>query len=314
MADVITGATSDVGAGQLSNQVLTAYDRAAFMALRAGVVFDQLADVKPGNVTSPGNPVTFLIWSDLSTATTALSENVDVDAVGLSDSQVTVTPKEYGNAVVKTLRLQTDDYLVGFDADVANIVAFNMVDTIDELARTALDGGTNVDYMGHTAETQILATTELTVAKVRAQEALLRTASAMPWDMNNYFAVIHPHVSHDLKSETGDASWVVPTRYNDAIRIYNNEIGTFAGFRFLETPRAKLNANGGSSTVDSYTTYFMGRQSLAKAESYPAQVVIGPQTDHLRRFATIGWKVYAGWDSFREAALRRVLSASSLGS
>ena len=314
MADVVTGATSAVSSGQLSNQVLTAYDRVAYFALRAGLVFDQLSDVRPGNVTSPGNPVKFLIWSELSAATTALTENVDVDAVGLSDSLITVTPAEYGNAVVKTLRIMTDDFLVGFDADVANLVAYNMVNTIDTLARTALDGGTNVNYRAHTAETQITATGDLTVALVRTQEANLRANAAMPWDMSNYMAIIHPHVAFDLKSETGDGAWTVAAEYSDASRIWNNEIGTFAGFRFLESPRALLTTDGGTSAVDTYTTYFLGRQALAKAESVPAHIVIGPVTDHLRRFATIGWHIYAGWDSFREAALYRVITASTMGS
>ena len=99
MANIFTGATADAGSGQLSNQVLTAYDRVSFFALRNETVWDQFAKVKPGNLTSPGNPVSFLFWSDLSAATTALDETVDVDAVGLSDSTVTVTPNEYGKLI-----------------------------------------------------------------------------------------------------------------------------------------------------------------------------------------------------------------------
>ena len=78
MADVFIGATSAASTGQLTNQVLTAYQRSAFFALRAGLVFDQFAKVKPGDLTSPGNPVKFLFWSDMSQATTALTETVDV--------------------------------------------------------------------------------------------------------------------------------------------------------------------------------------------------------------------------------------------
>jgi len=80
----------------LTDTIVTAYDRVAFFALRAGLVFDQFARVKPGNLTSPGAPVQFTFWSDMSRATTALVETVDVDAVALSDSTVSVTPNEYG--------------------------------------------------------------------------------------------------------------------------------------------------------------------------------------------------------------------------
>ena len=226
MADVFTGGSSAAGTGQLTNQVLTAYQRSAFFALREGVVFDQFAKVKPGNVTSPGTPVSFLFWSDMSVATTALTETVDVDAVSLSDSLVTVTPAEYGNAVLLTIRIQTDDFLVGFDADVANLLNYNLVDTIDTLARTAADGGTNVYFSdGATTATSIVAANDLTVAYVRTQRAALRTASVMPWDGTSYAGIIHPDVAYDLKGETGDGTWSDAAIYNEGgSRIWNDEI------------------------------------------------------------------------------------------
>lgn len=315
MADVFTGGSSAAGSGQLSNQVLTAYQRSAFFALREGVVFDQFAKVKPGDMTSPGNPVKFLFWSDMSQATTALTETVDVDAVGLSDSLVTVTPAEYGNAVLLTIRIQTDDFLVGFDADVANLLNFNLVDTIDVLARNAADGGSNITYGGsQTTAAGVLAAADLTVALVRQQRAALRKASVMPWDGTSYAAVIHPDVAYDLKSETGDGSWVGSAMYSEVSRIWNDEIGTYAGIRFVESPRALLTADGGSSTVDLYTTYFFGQEFLAKAESIPPHMVLGPVTDKLRRFQPLGWHTYVGYDTLREASLRRVLTSSTIGS
>lgn len=314
MAEIFTGATSAAGTGQLSNQVLTAYQRSAMFALRSGVVFDQFAKVKPGNVTSPGNPVKFLFWSDLSQASTALTETVDVDAVGLSDSLVTVTPKEYGNAVLLTIRIRTDDFLVGFDADVANLLNYNMVDTIDYLARTAIDaGGTEVIHSGATAATDIIASDDLTVALVRQQRAALSKGSVMTWDGSSYGAVIHPDVAYDLKSETGDGSWTAAAQYSEVSRIWNDEIGTFAGIRFVESPRTKIADAGGSGTVDVYTTYFFGQEFLAKAESIAPHMVLGPVTDKLMRFQPLGWHTYAGWNVLRSTAVRRLLSASTIG-
>jgi len=314
MADVFTGGSSAAGSGQLSNQVLTAYQRSAFFALREGVIFDQFAKVKPGNLTSPGNPVSFLFWSDMSVATTALTETVDVDAVALGDSQVTVTPAEYGNAVLLTIRIQADDFLIGFDADVANLLNYNLVDTIDTLARTAADGGgQEVIHGSATAETDLIASDDLTVALVRTQRAALRKASVMPWDASSYAGIIHPDVAYDLKSETGDGSWTAAAQYSGVDRIWNDEIGTYAGIRFIESPRALVSDGGGSGTVDSYTTYFFGQEFLAKAESIPPHMVLGPVTDKLRRFQPLGWHTYVGYDTLRATALRRVLTASTIG-
>ena len=68
MADAFTTTTA------LADQVVAAYDRNAFMALRAGGVFDQFARVKPGNVTSPGSSVSFLFWGDLTPTNAAFNE------------------------------------------------------------------------------------------------------------------------------------------------------------------------------------------------------------------------------------------------
>ncbi len=313
MANIFTGATADAGAGQLSNQVLTAYQRTAFFALRSAVVFDQFAKVKPGNLTSPGNPVNFLFWADLAVASTPLDETVDVDAVGLSDSSVTVTPAEYGNAVIKTIRIRTDDYLIGFDGDVANILSFNLAETIDFLAEAAISGGTNEDWVGQASEAAITSSDIMTADELRQKRAELRGASSLPWDGSLYAAIMHPDTTYDLMQETGDGAWIAPHQYVDTAQVYTGEVGTFAGFKVLETPRALLNADGGSGTVDTYTNYFFGKEFFAKAESIAPHIVMGPVTDKLMRFQPIGWHMYVGWDTLREASLRRLLSASTIG-
>ena len=68
-----------------------AYDRMAYFALRSELLFDQAADVQASNQTMPGSSVIFTIFSELSVATTPLTETSDVDAVAMADSNVTVT-------------------------------------------------------------------------------------------------------------------------------------------------------------------------------------------------------------------------------
>jgi len=73
-------------------------------------------------------------------------------------------------------------------------------------------------------------------------------------------------------------------------------------------------------TNDVYGTLFMGRQALAKGFSvgggYGEQPVMVdvPVTDALRRFEGMGWKHLVGYSVFRQSALRRVESVSSIGS
>jgi N4-gp56 family major capsid protein len=136
--------------------------------------------------------------------------------------------------------------------------------------------------------------------------------------------MIHPDVSYDFRSATDAAAWRTPANNVNPQGIYNGEIGTFEGVRFVESPRAPLfadasNNSGSAGNIDVYGTLIMGRQALAKGISlggeYGAQptMVYGTVTDLLQRFRPVGWKHFVGYAVFRQEALRRIESASSIG-
>ena len=67
-----------------------------------------------------------------------------------------------------------------------------------------------------------------------------------------------------------------------------------------------------------YTTYFMGRQSLAKVHSIVdgngpvPKIIPGPITDTLRRFVPLGWYWLGGYSVFRQPAVMQYFTQSSL--
>jgi len=305
----------------------TAFDRIAYFALRSELLFDAVADVMPVAQAMPGSAVTFTTFNDIAEATSTLTETSDVTAVALSDSQVTVTLAEYGNAVSTTAKLRGTSFL-DVDAAAANIVGYNAGISVDSVIRDVLAGGTNVVYGGGgsttpSSRTTIQAEDIIEANDVRKIVAALRKANAVSFN-GMYMAFIHPDVSYDLRRETGVASWRDPHVYSDPANIYNGEVGAFEGVRFIETPRAKLfedasDGAGAAGNIDVYCTHIMGRQALAKAHSivdgngpFP-RVVRGPVTDTLMRFQPIGWYWLGGYGRFREASLRRVESCSSIG-
>jgi N4-gp56 family major capsid protein len=309
MADAFSGTSA------LADQVKAAYDRNAFMALRAGAVYDQFARVKPGNVTSPGSSVSFLFWGDLSVATATLSETVDIDAVALSDSLVTLTPAEHGNAVLVTARLEATTFSIGFDPEVANIVSYNMVDSLETLAQEALETGATTTTVDAGAEGSLTAGDVITMNKVREQVAILREANVMPIIGSNYAAIIHPDVAYDLMVATASTDWAafVQRQPSGANEWLNGEVARIAGVSFLESPRAAINTDGGASAVDTYSTYFLGQDALGKAESIPPHIVQGPITDKLMRFRPLGWHAYLAYGTIRSGAARNLIAASSIG-
>ena len=61
-----------------------------------------------------------------------------------------------------------------------------------------------------------------------------------------------------------------------------------------------------------YRTIIAGQQALAEATAVEPGVVIGPVVDKLMRFRPIGWYALAGWSIFRDAALYRIETGSSI--
>jgi len=300
-----------------------AFDQIAYFALRSELLFDAAADVQPVAQSMPGTSVAFTIFSELADATATLTETSDVTAVAMSDSQVTVTLAEYGNAINTTAKLRGTSFL-DVDTVAANLIGYNAGSSIDTVVANVLKGASNVIFGGGGATTPTNnATVEISdiieANDIRVATAQLRKANTQTFN-GMYMAFIHPDVSYDLRRETGAASWRDPHVYNNIGPIYNGEIGAFEAVRFVETPRAPLNLTGGSaSTVDLYQTLIMGRQSLAKAHSitdgngaYP-KVVRGPVVDSLMRFNPMGWYWLGGYGIFREAAIRSINSSSSLG-
>ena len=318
---------AETGTSNLSvDQV--AFEKLAYFALRPEMYFDQFADVQATNATNPGASVKFTVFADLAAATTALGEAEDVTPVAMSDAQVTVTLEEYGNATVTTAKLRASSFLP-VDPVAANAVGYNAGLSIDTIARNAVQAGTNVIYATGGADTasarvDMDVDDTLTAKDIRRAVAQLRGAN-VPTIGGNYVGFIHPDVSYDLRSITDASGWRDSYKYTNAMPLYNGEIGMFEGVRFMESARAPIFANafngaGAAGTGDSYGTLIMGQQALAKAVSmggeYGAQptIVYGTVTDLLQRFRPVGWKHFVGYAVFRQEALRRIESASSIGS
>ncbi|CAB4155865.1 hypothetical protein UFOVP668_22 [uncultured Caudovirales phage] len=322
---------ADYYANEISTASLStdqvAFEKLAYFALRPEMYFDQFADVQATNATNPGASIKFTVFADLAAATTELGEAEDVTPVSMSDSQVTVTLKEYGNATVTTAKLRAASFLP-VDPVAAQAVGYNAGLSIDTIARDVLQAGDNVLYatggaVDPTSRTTINADDTLTITDIRKAVAQLRSAN-VPTINGNYVGFIHPDVQFDLMSVTDAAGWRDAYKYTDATPLLNGEIGQIDGVRFIASPRAPLFANasnnsGASGTIDSYGTLIMGRQALAKGISlggeYGAQptIVYGTVTDLLKRFRPVGWKHFVGYSVFRQEALRRIESASSIG-
>ncbi len=298
-----------------------AFDRKAFFALREKLQHVQFATVK-GEPFHAGGSVVFNLVDNLASATSALSETTDVTPVAMSDSQVTVTLVEYGNVVRTTKKARGTSYR-NVDGDAANVIGYNAGDSIDELARDVLVGGTNVTYAdntsaGHSATSDITSADVLASSDIRAAVAQLRGDSVVPMMGDLYAGMCHPDQSVDLREESGAAGWNEPINYSDAVRRFRGVVGVMDGVAWIESPRVRLTADAGATTTDVYDALILGQECLAMAYSSSEsaalpQVVRGEVTDTLRRLVPVGWYWLGGFDIFREEAIHRIETASSIG-
>lgn len=323
MADAFTDTTA-------LTQATTAYEQFAYYALRSALFFDACADIKPTRQTHPGSAVLFNIYNDMAPAVAPIAQAADIDAVAVTDAEVTISLNEYGNAVISTARVRGWSYLV-VSEDLANVVGYNAGLSFDCLARNPLVAGTNVIYSGtgNAARADLEAGAHISARNVREVAANLMNNNVQRV-MNNYYkAFISPLIAIDLREEIGAASWRDPHTYSQPEQIWNGETGAFESFSFIETPRlsaANLETtqggaggfvNGGTSNEDVHPTVFLGQQALAKTWSERVsapipQVVLGAVVDKLQRFVPLGWYWNGGFGRFREASLYRVESASSM--
>ena len=378
----------------ISALVTTAYDQYVRMALRSIPVMRALADVKPVQQAMPGSSVVFSIYSDLAQATSTLSESTDVSSIALGNpSQVTVTLNEYGSAVTTTKKLNLTSFN-DVDSALADIIAYNAADSLDNVVGQVLSAGTNVIYAtGGATDPTSSATVEptdvITVADIRNAVVSLRTNKALPRMGELYAAYLHPRQSADLRSETGTGGFQDLTKFVERTPFVAGAVGAIEGAYIVETPRV-LNgmplAAGISTTVsvtnkeltsnvatlttsvahglgvgqvvtvsgvdatfngtftitvvgstttfsyaktatnvtsaaatgtvtftNNYRAIVAGREALAEALAQDISTVIGPEIDALRRFRTIGWYMFGGWNRLRESALYRIESAASNG-
>ena len=398
MANAYTGTGSATLGGTAGGAGLVqqAYDRLLEFALRSEPLIRSVADKTPARQSIPGSTVVLQKYVDLAQKTSTLSEAVDPDAVALSTpTTVAITLNEYGNSVLVTRALELFS-LADVDPAIANIIAYNLADSIDAVAMETLRGGTNIIYSGSTATSTATITAAATIdsADIRRAVAKLRSAKSVARKGSLYWAGIHPEVSHDLRAESSSGQgWLLPNQYGSSQdRIWAGEIGNYEGAFYIESPRlysakdgadqatlattavtvagtsagftfgvassaviasraevgdkisgtgiastAKISAiatSGDTTTITvnvahtaavtattvvtvtpvtrNFRTIIAGQQAMAQAVAEEPHVVIGPVVDKLMRHRPMGWYGVLGFARYREEALYRIESGSSI--
>ena len=89
-------------------------------------------------------------------------------------------------------------------ANALSDIAMNVAAVADILVQDVIDAGTNVYYSNDaTSRTTIGSNDTLSASNISKAQAILLANNAKPYDAGMFMGVIHPHVLHDLRIETG---------------------------------------------------------------------------------------------------------------
>lgn len=237
----------------------------------------------------PGSSVVFNVYPDMVPVTASLTETVDPDAVAIpATTPVTVTLNEWGNSVQVTRKLRLFA-LSDVDPAIADLVAYNMVDSLDNQIRTVAGAGTNVirenagkQLINAGTTVAVQSTDTFKSRNARASTTELRKRAALPRDAELYIGYIHPDCSYDLRSESDAAGWRDPHTHSAAKNIWNGAIGSYEGIMWIETPRvfSAQDGAGASTKATVFRNLVFARQALAEAVAEEPGIRFGPTASH----------------------------------
>ncbi len=308
-------------ASGMSAEMKTFYEKRLIDQAEPALVHDQFGDPYPIPANG-GKNIEFRKYDSLPKATTPLTEGVTPDGQTMNVSTVTAEVRQYGGWVPITDTLQ----LTAIDNNIVQatkIIASQAGRTLDTIVRDVLAGGTNVIYAPKIgeggAETPVTsratldATCQLTSDLIARAATQLKAMNADPIG-TSFVGIIHPYVAYELRR---DPDWIDVHKYAQPDEIYNGEIGTLHGVRFVETSEAKIwKGTGCPAGLAVFSTLILGAHAYGSTEIEGGGLEhivkqLGYGDDPLNQRASVGWKAHKTAERLVEQYMVRIESCSA---
>jgi N4-gp56 family major capsid protein len=247
------------GTAQLDNSIVLAFDQGFIVSAGQAAILEALVEWK---ADIGAKSIGFPKYGRLALATTPLTETDDVTSEALSDSEVILTPREYGKSITRTAlaSFQTGGKV---DLAAATLVGMNMAQTQDALIVAALQGSANQEIA------------VVSGAQLDGQFSKLAAKSVMPVAGGAYVALMSEAECAILRNEAG---FIDVAKYGSAEAVLRNEIGFYKGHKIVR-----------HQGVTAGTVISLGHNAVGKAVSREAGLVLSGPFDKLGRFVNVGW-------------------------
>lgn len=299
-----TTTTATSGFSDLVQELVSA--RAA-EELRARAVHAMPGLYVPARFIKGTNTLRYARYADLGVNTTPLSEGTPPTDGELTISSEFFTAAQYGATVAVSDLAQIDSPhdLISIAAE---RIAYQATRSMDVLVRdnihsnvltSAVFGATGATTLtANTANSAVAAAGVLTGAFVKNMVARLKGSNVPQFADGTYRCIIHPSQEYDLVSDTSVNGWIEANKYVNNIPLLTNEIGMFAGVRFIVSSDAKVYSTAGASSGNVYTALFLGPDAYTIGDSQTLQSYFvapgGDHTDPLAQKALVGYKMRFG--------------------
>ena len=293
---------------QVPAEVNNFYDRTLLMRAIPRFVHNRWAQIRDVPVGAGTKTIKFRRYSNLTAATTALTEGITPVGSQLSTTEITATVLQYGDFITVTdvLDYQSQDSVL---TEAAEILGDQAGDTLDILSRAVLNAGTSVTRVAaRAARINVVAgdiidtgTIKKVVRSLKNNKArritkMVNATTGIATEPLNaaYIGICHPNVTYTLKGLTG---FIPVEKYSNTSNIMDGEVGKYDEVRFVESTNAKVFEGLGGGGIDVYSTLIFGTDAYANSRIAGKALTniikplgSGGSSDPLNQRATSGWK------------------------
>lgn len=227
------------------------------------------------------------VFGRLNPNATPLTEGVDVTPKSFKDYNITLSPAEYGDVVAYTNLAQFKSR-VDLQKEVAAMVSAARVHSQDMIVRKAIYGDGSkplqtIHIDGSSAMTALSGANDTpTWAFFTQLAAQARARGIMPRDGIHFFTVLHPLTVYEIK-QTAEFKNIGYYQVPDNIYM-PGEVGSFGGFRIIESPQAKIYWGAGAAQTATVDTTLNGAVSAGATS-----IVVASATNIVAgKYLTIG--------------------------
>lgn len=282
------------------------YERTLLTRLLPNLVFAKYGQKKSYN-KHEGDTINFRKFNSLPVVTTKLEEGVTPDGQNMEVTAKTCKVDQYGAYITFSDKIDT----VGIDpvlTEGAELLGEQASLTIDTVVRDIVCTGTNVQYAGGvTGRGQVAG--KITGEEVRKAVRTFRNNKVQPYEGKHYIGLMSADTEFDLMS---DPMWQDVSKYSASTQVFDGEIGSLYGVRFVRADNLPTYKGAGSSSADVQATIFLGKGGYGVVDiagsSKPEMIIkpVGAGDDPLNQRSSAGWKCMFTAIRLEELAILRL--------